>query len=110
MQPQLVWRFPDGVVYGVVADGQVVSVSWAHQTGVMECQVAYIGIVTAPAYRRRGFAATALSALVGHFAATGGEAYYCCDPENSASIATAMSVGFVPYGASLVLDAPPPSA
>ena len=31
-----------------------------------------------------------------------------CSPENHASIATARSVGFVPYGTSLVLSAPRP--
>ncbi len=34
------------------------------------------------------------------------EARYGCSPENRASVATARSVGFVPYGTSLVLSAP----
>jgi ribosomal protein S18 acetylase RimI-like enzyme len=100
--------FPDRPVYGVVVDGRVVSVAWAHQTGVMDDKIACVGIATAPAHRRRGCAATALSMLVEHFAATGGEAYYCCDPDNAASVATARSVGFAPYATSLILDAPPP--
>jgi predicted GNAT family acetyltransferase len=100
--------FPDRPVYGVVADGRVVSVAWAHRTGVMEAEIAYVGIATAPAHRRRGYAATALSALVEDFTVAGGEAYYCCDPDNAASIATARSVGFAPYATSLILDAPPP--
>ncbi len=100
--------FPDGVAYGVVADGKVVSVACSHRTGVMEDLVADLGIVTAEAYRRRGCAKTAVSALAEHFIRAGGEARYVCSPGNLASIATARSVGFVPYGASLVLSAPGP--
>jgi len=74
----------------------------------MEDQVADIGVETAPVYRRRGYAKTAVSAVVEHIARTGGEARYGCRPDNLASIATARSVGFVPYGTSLVLAAPSP--
>jgi len=98
--------FPGGIVYGVVADGRVVSVACAHRTRVMEDLVADIGVETAPAYRRRGFAKTVVSAVVGQVAHQGGEAYYGCRPDNLGSIATARSVGFVPYGRSLVFSAP----
>lgn len=100
--------FPDGIVYGVVADGTVVSVAFAHRSGVMEDQVADLGVETAPAYRRCGYAKTVVSAVVEHLTRTGGEARYGCRPENHASRATARSVGFVPYGTSLVLSAPRP--
>lgn len=98
--------FPDGIVYGVIVDGRVASYAFAHRPGVMEDQVADIGVETAPEYRRRGFAKTAVSAVVEHITRTGGEARYGCRPDNLASIATARSVGFVPYGTSLVLAAP----
>lgn len=98
--------FPDGVAYGVVSDGKVVSVASSHRTGVMEDLVADSGVETARAHRRRGYAKTAVSALVGHFTQAGGEARYGCSPGNLASIATARTVGFVPYGTSLVLSAP----
>ena len=97
--------FPDGVVYGVLADGEVASTAFAHRSGVMEDRVADLGIVTAPAYRRRGYAKTAVSAVVEHIVRAGGEALYACRPDNAASVATAASVGFVPYGSSLVLSA-----
>jgi ribosomal protein S18 acetylase RimI-like enzyme len=100
--------FPDGIVYGVVADGRVASYAFGHRAGVMEDQVADIGVETAPVYRRRGYAKTAVSAVVEHIARTGGEARYGCRPDNLASTATARSVGFVPYGTSLVLAAPAP--
>ena len=100
--------FPDGLVYGVVVDGRVASYAFAHRPGVMEDQVADIGVETAPAYRRRGYAKTAVSAVLAHITRTGGEARYGCRPDNLASIATARSVGFVPYGTNLVLAAPSP--
>lgn len=97
--------FPDGVAYGVVADGRVVCVAYAHRSGVMESQVADLGVETAPEYRGRGYAKTAVSELVLHFIKARGEARYACDPANTASIRTAVAVGFVPYGTSLVLAA-----
>jgi GNAT superfamily N-acetyltransferase len=100
--------FPDGIAYGIVADGKVVSVAFAHRPGVMEDRIADVGVTTAPAYQRRGYAKTAVSAVVEHVTRVGGEARYGCWPDNVASIATARSVGFVPYGTSLVLSAPAP--
>jgi RimJ/RimL family protein N-acetyltransferase len=72
----------------------------------MENQVVDVGIETAPAYRRKGYAQTALSSLVDHITNAGGEAIYICFSDNAASIATAKSVGFVPYGSSLIFAAP----
>lgn len=100
--------FPDGIVYGVVVDGRAVCVAFAHRTGVMEDLVADLGVGTAPAHRRRGYARTCVSAVVEHIAGGGGEARYGCSPDNAASAATARSVGFVPYGRSLILSAPAP--
>jgi hypothetical protein len=99
---------PDGVLYGVFIDGTVVSYAFSHRTGLMEDRVADLGVATAGGYRRRGHAKTAVSAVVGHYAREGGEARYACSPDNAASAATARSVGFAPYGRSLVLSAPRP--
>ena len=98
--------FPDGVVYGVVADGTVVSCAHAHRTGVMEDQVADVAVDTAPEYRRRGYAKAVVSAVVEHVGRSGGEARYGCSAENDASVATALSVGFVRWGRNFVLSAP----
>jgi hypothetical protein len=100
--------FPDGIVYAVIVDGRAVSVACAHRTGLMEDRVTDLGVDTAEAYRRRGYAKTAVSAVVEHVTRTGGEAFYTCRPDNYASVATARGVGFVPYGSSLVLAAPAP--
>lgn len=99
--------FPDGVVYAVVEDGKAVSIAHAHKKGVMEDTLTDMAVPgTAEPYRGRGYAKTVVSAVVDHFTRTGGEAYYVCSPDNAASVATARSVGFVPYGRSLVLGAP----
>ena len=100
--------FPDGIVYGIIADGTVASVAFAHRSGTMEDQIADLGVETAPAYRKRGYAKSVVSAVVEHITCAGGEARYACRPDNQASISTACSVGFVPYGKSLVLSAPAP--
>jgi len=100
--------FPDGIAYGVVADGKAVSIAFAHRSGVMEGRVADLGVETSAEFRRRGYAKTVVSAVVEHVIRNGGEAYYVCRPDNHASIATARSVGFAPYGRSLILGAPAP--
>jgi hypothetical protein len=98
---------PDGIVYAVVVDGRAVSIAHAHRTGVMEERVADLGVPgTAEPYRRRGYARTAVSAVVSDVVDRGGEALYVCSPRNEASIATAHSVGFALLARSLVLSSP----
>ena len=98
--------FPDGIAYGVVADGVVASFAFAHRTGLMEDMIADMAVETASGYRRRGYAKTAVSAVVEHVTRKGGQAVHACRPDNLPSIATARSVGFVPYAKSLVLSKP----
>ena len=98
--------FPDGIVYGVVVQGAVVSIAYAHRTGVMEGKVADLAVETASAWRKRGFARAAVRGVVEHVVKAGGEAHYSCKPGNLASAATARSVGFVSHAKSLILSAP----
>ena len=102
--------FPDGHVFGVVADGEIASFAFAHRSDVLENQVADIGVETAASHRRKGFARAVVSALVADFVERGGEARYGCSPDNVASRATAASVGFVPYAKSMILAAPRPQS
>jgi GNAT superfamily N-acetyltransferase len=97
--------FPDGIVYGLVIDACVVSVAYAHRTGLMASEVADLGVETAPAYRRRGYAGACVAAITAHIASQGGEALYGCSPQNTASAATARSAGYVPYARTLILVA-----
>ncbi|HEY3375969.1 MAG TPA: GNAT family protein [Armatimonadota bacterium] len=103
------WPVPcinDSIAYGVLVGDVVSAIAYAHRTAIMPGQVVDVAVCTAEAHRRRGYARTAVSALVAHAACTGGEARYTCDVDNLASIATARSVGFVEYGVSLSLLAP----
>lgn len=98
--------FPDGVVYGVVEDERVVSVAYAHRSGIMEDQVVDIGVETAMPYRRRGFAKAVVGVVTAHMVRRGGEALYACSPRNFGSVATARSVGFEWYSRRIVISAP----
>lgn len=102
------YTFLEHILYGVIVDGQVVSVAAARPTGVLENRVVDVGIATALAYQHRGYAKTAVSAITEHIAQLGGEAVYFVRPENQASVATARSVGFVEYAVSLTMRAPTP--
>ncbi len=98
--------FPNGIVYAVVVDGEAASIAYAHRSHLMAGRIADLGIETAPAHRRRGYAKTTVSAVTAHITDRGGEAKYGTSPGNAASIATARSVGYVPYANSLILSAP----
>jgi hypothetical protein len=102
--------FPDGIVYAVVADGVAASIAYAHPTSRMADRAVDLGIETGADYRRRGYAKTSVSAVVHHMTRVGGEAWYGTTPDNSASIATARSVGFVPYLDGFSLTASNPDA
>lgn len=97
--------FPDGIVYGVVVGNEIASCALAHRAGIMEDVVCDVGVETASAHRRRGYAKATVSALVNTFTDRGGEARYACSPDNEASIATARSIGFAPYAECLILSA-----
>jgi ribosomal protein S18 acetylase RimI-like enzyme len=100
--------FPDGIVYGIVEGDRVVSVAYAHRSGIMEDRVADLGVETAQAYRRRGFAKTVVSAVTAHITRHGGEALYNCSSGNTASMATARSVGYELHAKALILTATMP--
>ena len=92
---------PAGLAYGVVEDGQVVALAFAHKTGIMEKSVAEVGVITAEPYRGRGHAQAALSLLVRDVLQRDGVVRYECDPDNAASIAVARKVDLAEYGMSL---------
>jgi RimJ/RimL family protein N-acetyltransferase len=74
----------------------------------MHTLVADIGVETAAAYRRRGYAKAAVGAVTAHTTAQGGVGFYICDTRNDASIATALSVGYRKYSRALALMASEP--
>jgi len=95
---------PDGVVYAVTAKDKIVSVAYAHRTGEYQDIVADIGVETSKRYKKRGYARACVNAVARHVIQNGGESLYKCAPTNAASIRTALSAGYRPYGKSLIFS------
>jgi len=98
---------PDGVVYAMIDKEKILSVAYAHQTGEYQDIVADIGVETSKHYRRKGYARACVNAVARHVIENGGESLYKCSPENAASIRTALSAGYKPYGKSLIFSVKP---
>lgn len=83
----------NGFGYCLVADADTIA-SWC--LTVYKCGDQYeLGVATAPAYRRRGFATLAAAASVDHAQQHGFTLHWHCWDENAPSIAVAARVGFV---------------
>ena len=95
---------PDGIVYGIIEKGKIVSVAYAHQTGEYQDIVADIGVETSKRFRRKGYARACVNAVARHAIENGGESLYKCSPDNMASRHTALSAGYRPYGKSLIFS------
>lgn len=91
--PALPWRLTHrrdalgAPAFAVVADGAVVSAAWLTDEG--------IAIETAPAYRRRGYARAAASALIAFCLRAGREVCWRARADNAASLAAARSLGLI---------------
>ena len=93
---------PNGIVYSVVEDKKIVSLAHAHKTGDYQDIVADIGVDTANGYRKKGYARECVNAVARHVIERGGESVYICSPNNIASINTALSAGYKPFGKVLI--------
>ena len=98
---------PDGIVYGVIENNKIVSVAYAHQTGEYQDIVADIGVETSKDFRKKGYARECVNSVARHVIQHGGESVYKCSPTNTASIHTALSAGYVPYGKSVIFSVDP---
>lgn len=98
---------PDGIIYGVIESNKIVSLAHAHKTGEYQDIVADIGVETSIDYRHRGFARECVNSVARHVINNGGESIYKCSPDNVASIHTALSSGYKPYGKSLIFSVVP---
>ena len=98
---------PDGIVYGIINDNTIVSIAYAHQTGEYRHLVADIGVETSKQQRKKGYARACVRAVAQQAIDGGGESLYKCSPENTASIHTAQSAGYQPYGKSLIFSVAP---
>jgi ribosomal protein S18 acetylase RimI-like enzyme len=85
----------DGGVYrGVVTDGRLVAVAGTHVVSKQE-HVAVVGnVFTHPAYRGRGFATDATSAVTESLLATCDHVVLTVDPSNAAAVAAYARLGY----------------
>lgn len=86
----------------IVEDGKIVSAALTHEpieelcdSGIGYCE---IGVETAPAYRQRHYAATAITVLSDFLRSHGLECEYRCQRYNKASYNTAISAGMKESG------------
>ncbi len=84
--------------YGVVEDGQIVSLSLTHEAPEIGDSVIEVGVETVPVARKKGYATACLAALSAHLAGLGIRAEYRCQRYNTASRRTAQAAGFSVVG------------
>lgn len=93
---------PNGIVYSVIENNKIVSLAHAHKTGEYQDIVADIGVDTSKDFRKKGYARECVNSVARHVIEGGGESVYICSPNNTASIQTALSAGYKPYGKVLI--------
>lgn len=88
-------RIDRGDLYGVYADGRLVSAADVPDVPYMADRVAEPGIATLAGYRRRGYAKAAVGALLRHLLSDGRVPLWSCAAHNVASRRLAESLGFI---------------
>jgi len=93
----------DGTVFGVIADGKLVSLASVVPTpdATGKYGLAWPGVETLPDYRRRGYAKGVVSGVTGTLLSRDIITVYSCSVTNIASANTARSVGYQLYGEKL---------
>ena len=84
----------DYLAYGTLIDGEVVSASVTNEPVDGEGGLIEVGLETAPAYRRRGYALSNLAALSAELIRRGYVPEYRCLRYNEASLRSALRVGY----------------
>lgn len=90
----------DGTVFGVIADGKIVSLATVVPTpeATSKHGLAWPGVETLPEYRRRGYAKAVVSGTTETLLSRNIIPVYSCSVTNIASANTARSVGYQLYG------------
>jgi RimJ/RimL family protein N-acetyltransferase len=88
-------RIDRGDLYGVYADGRLVSAADVPDVPYMADRVAEPGIATLAPYRRRGYAQAAAGALLKHLLSDGRVPLWSCAAHNVASRRLAENLGFI---------------
>ena len=83
-------------VFGAFAQDRLVTAASMYPWG--NARIADLGVLTLPAYRRRGHARAAVRALCKHAAQKGYEPQYRCQLDNHASLAVAKVAGLTHFG------------
>jgi RimJ/RimL family protein N-acetyltransferase len=83
-------------VFGAFAQDRLVTAASMYPWG--NARIADLGVLTLPAYRRRGHARAAVRALCKHAAQKGYEPQYRCQSDNHASLAVAKAAGLTHFG------------
>lgn len=83
-------------VFGAFAQGRLVAAASAYPWG--NVRIADIGVLTLPAYRRRGHARAVVRTLSKHVAREGYEPQYRCQLDNHASFGVAKAAGLTHFG------------
>ena len=96
--PSRLWDNADdfleyGIGFSLFSDGKLATT--AYSAFITEKELEF-GIETMPEYRRRGFAQYACSALIDYCISNNYEPVWACRLENTASLALAQKLGFVP--------------
>ena len=83
-------------VFGAFAQDRLVTAASMYPWG--DARIADLGVVTLPAFRRRGHARAVVRALCRHAAQQGYEPQYRCQLDNHASLAVAKAAGLTHFG------------
>jgi RimJ/RimL family protein N-acetyltransferase len=83
-------------VFGAFAQGRLVTAASMYPWG--GARIADLGVLTLPAYRRRGHARAVVRASCKHAAQHGYEPQYRCQLDNHASLAVAKAAGLTLFG------------
>lgn len=84
------------VVFGRFHAGRLVSVASMYPW--MDSKIADTGVVTLPAFKRKGHARAVVRAISRHAVSLGYEPQYRCQPDNHASMALARAAGLALFG------------
>ena len=87
--------------FGMMIDGELVSVTDSPTIPFLSDKLAMIGINTLPEYRKRGYAKIAVSAMIDSILSQNKLPLWSCSHDNISSLKTALSVGFEKFGDSI---------
>ena len=92
------------LMFGYIADGELVSVCDAPDMPYMEDHIQHTGIVTIEEHRRKGYARCCAALAAHHHIESGLVPQWDCAADNIASIELAKCIGFEEYGKAFIFE------